>query len=36
MKIIFYDYHFLIQKFGGVSRYYYEIIKKLKKKKISV
>ncbi len=33
MKIIFYDYHFLIQKFGGVSRYYYEIIKKLKKKK---
>lgn len=35
MRIIFYDYHFLIQKFGGVSRYYYEIIKKLEKKKIS-
>ena len=34
MKIIFYDYHFLIEKFGGVSRYYYEIITKLNKYKI--
>ena len=31
MNLIFYDYHFLIQKFGGVSRYYFEIITKLKK-----
>ena len=35
MKIIFYDYHFLIQKFGGVSRYYYEIITRLKKHNIN-
>ena len=35
MKMIFYDYHFLIQKFGGVSRYYFEIITRLKKHNIN-